>query len=370
MDETTTAYVGLDVDAKFLHVALLMPDGSRPVEWRVANEDAPIRRLAKRLLKAAEGVGLHACYEAGPTGFALQRKLQQAGVLCDVIAPSLIPKKAGERVKTDRRDARKLAELLRAGLLTEVRPPTESEEAARDLCRAREAGVADRTRCRHRVSKFLLRRGLRWSRSPWTKVHRKWLLELSFEQAPEQLAFDSYLLALEQVEARVKTLEEHLENLAETAPYREPVGWLCCFRGIKTVTAMTLVTELHGFERFRSPRQLMSFLGLTPSEESSGGRRRLGAITKAGNAHVRRVIVETAWHYQYAPITGAILQKRRKGQPGWAITIAEQAQQRLCKRFSDLASRGKERNKITVAVGRELVGFIWALLRHDQPKTA
>ncbi len=358
------------MDAKFIHVALLSPGESKPVEWRVANEDRAVRRLAKRLLKATPEVGLHACYEAGPTGFALQRKLQEGGVLCDVIAPSLIPKKAGDRVKTDRRDARKLAELLQAGLLTEVRPPSEAEEADRDLCRAREAGVEDRTASRHRLSKFLLRRGLRWSRSPWTQVHQKWLRALSFEQQSEQLVFDTYWLALEQVEGRVKDLEAHLEKLADTDAYREPVGWLCCFRGIKIVTAMTILTELHGFERFHSPRQLMSFLGLTPSEDSSGGRRRLGAITKAGNAHVRRLLVETAWHYQHRPVIGAPLRKRREGQPGWAVAIAEKAQQRLCRRFTHLVIQGKERNKATVAVARELVGFIWATLSHGAPEAA
>ena len=196
VSKSTTAYVGLDVDSRFIHVAMSVPGEAAAVEWRVANEDRAVRRLAKRLLKAAPDVGLHACYEAGPTGYTLQRKLQEAGVLCDVIAPSLIPKKPGEHVKTDRRDARKLAELLEAGLLTEVRPPTEAEEAARDLCRAREDAVEDRTTCRQRLSKFVLRRGLRWNRTPWTHGHRKWLRTLSFEGGA-QVAFDGYLLALE-----------------------------------------------------------------------------------------------------------------------------------------------------------------------------
>ena len=367
----TPVSVGMDVDASFIHVAMLLPGEPEPVEWRVVNEERAIRRLAQRLLRTAPG-GLRACYEAGPTGYALQRKLQERGVSCDVIAPSLIPKKPGERVKTDRRDARKLAELLQAGLLTEIRPPTQDEEAVRDLCRARGAAVQDRTACRHRLSKFLLRKGLRWAsgRSPWTQAHRKWLRSLSFELEAEQLVFNSHLLALEQVEGRVDELEGHLERLATTEPYHEAVGWPCCFRGIKVVTAMTILTELHGFERFHSPRQLMSFLGLTPSEESSGGRRRLGAITKAGNAHVRRVLVEAAWHYQHPPSVGKALRKRREGQPGWAIATAEQAHQRPCRRFRRLTARGKERNKATVAVARELVGFIWALLGSAGTRTA
>ena len=372
MNETTTVYVGLDVDAKFIFVAMQKPDGSKPVEWRIAHETRAIKKLAKRLLKASDGCGLHVCYEAGPTGYALQRMLQEAGVLCDVIAPSLIPKKPGERVKTDRRDAIKLVEYLKTGHLTVVHPPTEADESVRDLVRAREAGVEDRTRCRHRVGKFLLRQGVRWTigRRAWTQVHRTWLHGLSFEQPESQLVFDSYMPALAQTEDRVEDLEAALESVAATDPYREPVGWLCCFRGIKTVTAMTIITELHGFERFHSPTQLMSYLGLTPSESTTGGRQHQGSITKAGNAHVRRVLVESAWHYRHKPITGRALRKRREGQPGWAVAIADKAQRRLCKRFAHLAGRGKELNKVTVAVGRELVGFIWVMLSHSKAETA
>lgn len=346
---------------------MLLPRRRVPAEWKVANEVRAIRRLAKKLLREAPGK-VHACYEAGPTGYALQRKLQETGVLCDVIAPSLIPVKPGERVKTDRRDARKLAELLRAGLLTEVHPPTEAEEAVRDLCRAREDAREDVTRCRQRLSKFLLRRGLRWTtgKRAWTHAHRLWLRGLSFEEPAAQAAFDSYLVALEQNEQRLKVLEGQLEEQSLREPYREPVGWLRCIRGIDTVTAMTLVSELHGFARFQHPRQLMSYLGLTPSEDSSAQRTRRGAITKAGNGHVRRVLVESAWHARHRPGVSVSLRKRREGQPGWVIALADRAAQRLHGRYCRLRNRGKERNKVTVAVARELVGFVWAVLQHQQ----
>lgn len=362
-----TTHVGMDVEAPWIHVAMLLPRRRVAIEWKVANEPGAIRRLAKKLLREAPG-NVQACYEAGPTGYALQRRLQELGVLCDVIAPSLIPSKPGDRVKTDRRDARKLAELLRAGLLTEVHPPTEAEEAVRDLCRAREDLREDLTRCRHRLSKFLLRRGLRWTtgKRAWTQAHRLWLRGLSFDETAAQASFDSYFVSLEQAEERLKVLASQLEEQSQREPYREPVGWLRCFRGIDTVTAMTVVAELHGFSRFQSARQLMSYLGLTPSEDSSGGRTRRGAITKAGNSHVRRVLVEAAWHARHRPCISVSLRKRREGQPGWMIALADRAAQRLHARYSRLSQRGKERNKITVAVARELVGFIWAALKQDQ----
>jgi transposase len=277
----------MDVDAKRVHVAVLRPGETHPVELTVAHEPRAVGRLVRKLLREAPGE-VRACYEAGPTGFALQRVVEEAGVSCDVIAPSLIPVKPGDHVKTDRRDARKLAELLRAGLLTVVAAPTPAEESVRDLCRAREDAKQDLTRCRHRLGKFLLRRGLRWTqgRKAWSLAHRGWLRSLRLEHEADRTVLDTYLLAVEQHEERVKGLDEKLEMFAQQDPYREPVGWLCCFRGIATVTSMTIVSELHGFQRFGSPRQLMAYLGLTPSEHSSGDRTRRGAITKAGNAHV------------------------------------------------------------------------------------
>ena len=363
-----TTFVGLDAHAQTIQVSMLTSGAARAVEWTVSNDAASIRRLAKKLRERAPA-GLECCYEAGPTGYALQRQLLEARVPCTVIAPSLIPVKPGERIKTDRRDARKLAELLRAGLLTAVRPPTAAEEAVRDLCRCREDAKEDLLRSRHRMSKFLLRRGLRWSQGKraWTHAHRAWMKGLRFEHGADQSIFDDYLLALEQLEERCKRLDDKLEAVAQSEPYREQVGWLCCLRGVKTVTAITLLSELHGFERFESPRQLMAYLGLVPSEHSSGERQARGAITKTGNSHVRRILIEAAWHYRHRPAVSPHLRQRRKGQPGWILSLADKAQARLHQRHAKLSARGKQRNKVVVAVARELVGFVWAMLR---PKAA
>ncbi len=359
--EMTTTYAGMDAHARTIQVAVLAPGAREPEEWQLANEPQAVKRLARRLLRDAEGPVV-ACYEAGPTGFALQRRLEAEGIECRVIAPALIPRRPGDRVKTDRRDARKLAELLRAGLLTEVHPPTPEQEAVRDLCRAREAAVADRTRARHRLAKLLLRRGLAYDGRSWTQRHRRWLLTLRFEHSAAQATFDDYLRALEAVEERLRALERELEREAAGGEYREAVGLLRCFRGIDTVTALTVLAELGDITRFGSARQLMAYLGLTPSEHSSGGRQRRGPITKTGNAHVRRLLVESAWHYRHPPRVGVGLRKRRQGQPGWAVALADGAQARLHRRQRRLTAHGKPSVVANVAVARELAGHIWAVL--------
>jgi len=306
---------------------------------------------------------VRACYEAGPCGYALQRQITDAGEMsCMVVAPSLIPRKPGERIKTDRRDARKLAELFRGGLLTEVQPPTESDEAARDLCRSREDVREDLQSCRHRLSKMLLRRGRVYSGTRnWSRAHRRWLKELRFENAIDQAVFDDYLLAIEQAEARLDELVKRIDQLSLEAPYAEPVAALRCFRGIDTITAMTIVTELHGFARFTAPRGLMAYLGLVPSEYSSSDNTRRGSITKTGNGHVRRVLVEAAWNYRHRPSVAA-LKKRRTGQSPVVIAIADRAMQRLYRRYHRMTAKGKPAPKAVVAVARELTGFIWAAL--------
>lgn len=352
-------YVGLDVHKESISVAMLHPEQGL-VEWKCSGDPAAVDRLARRLAKLDSPV--LCCYEAGPCGYLVQRRMAAAGVACQVIAPSLIPVKPGQRVKTDRRDARKLAELLRAGMLTEVRPPTLAEEGVRDLCRCREDAVQDLGRARHRLSKWLLRHGLLHDGRNWTERHRVWLRGLRFEHPADESVFGDYLLAVEVLEQRVKSLSGKLEELAQAEPYREPVAWLRCFKGIDTVIAMVIVAELHGFERFTSPRQLMSYLGLTPSEDSSGGRERRGSITKAGNGHVRRMLVEAAWHYRRPAGEGAALRKRREGQPGWVIATADRAQVRLRQRYRQLTLRGKVPNQTVIAVARELVGFVWSVL--------
>jgi transposase len=360
-----TTYVGIDAHKKDLFIAMLVGTHATPVTWTVPNEPNAVRRLVRKLEREAPGA-VQACYEAGPCGYALQRQMTTPRVSCQVIAPALVPRKPGERVKTNRRDARKLAELLRAGLLTEVRPPTPAEEAVRDLCRARDDAREDLQRCRHRLGKLLLRRGLHFpGRKNWTRAHRQWIASLVWAQPAERVVVDDYLLAIDHVEARLIELDARLAEIAHQDPYREPVAWLRCFRGIDTLTAMLILAELHDFRRFQSPRALMAYLGLVPGEDSTGDKHRRGRITRTGNALVRRVLVETAWHYQHRPAVGAALLHRRKGQPSRVIAIADKAQQRLCRRFRKLAAEHKPAPKIAVAIARELTGFLWAALQPE-----
>jgi transposase len=357
-----TTYVGVDAHKKDLFIAMLIGDRPTPVTWTVPNEPAAVRRLVRKLEREAPGP-VQCCYEAGPCGYALQRQVATARVSCQVIAPALIPRKPGERIKTNRRDARKLAELLRAGLLTEVRPPTLAEEAVRDLCRARDDAREDLQRCRHRLGKLLLRRGLHYSGRNWTRQHRRWIDSLEWTHPAERVVVDDYLLAIDHVEARLIELDARLTEIAQTEPYREPVGWLRCFRGIDTLTAILMLAELHDFRRFPNARALMAYLGLVPGEDSTGEHHRRGRITRTGNALVRRLLIETAWHYQHRPSIGAALTRRRKGQPPRVIAIADKAQQRLCRRFRRLAEQHKPAPKIAVAIARELAGFLWAALQ-------
>ena len=361
-----TTYVGVDAHKKDLFIAMLVGDQTTPVTWQLANEPTAVRRLVRKLEREAPGP-VRVCYEAGPGGYALQRQMTTPRVSCQVIAPALIPRKPGERVKTNRRDARKLTELLRAGLLTEVRPPTPEEEAVRDLCRARDDAREDLQRCRHRLGKLLLRRGLHYSGRNWTRAHRQWVDSLEWTQPAERVVVDDYLLAIDHTEARLLELDARLTEIAQADPYREPVGWLRCFRGIDTLTAILILAELHDFRRFHSARALMAYLGLVPGENSTGEKHRRGRITRTGNALVRRLLVETAWHYQHRPGIGVALAKRRKGQPGRVVAIADKAQQRLCRRFRRLADQHKPAPKIVVAIARELAGFLWAALQPAVP---
>jgi transposase len=355
--------VGLDAHKKWIHVAALIPGRDEPLTWREPNEEAAVRRLARRLTREAPGE-VRSCYEAGPLGYALQRELGAQGVVCEVIAPSLIPVKPGDHIKTDWRDALKLAEMLRAGLLTEVQAPNESDEALRDLCRGRDSVRQDLMRARHRMSKLLLRRGLRYHQTlrHWGTRHMKWLRPLTFEHAAAQVTFDHYLLTIEHLDERLRRLDGELERFGGQGPYQRPVAWLRCFRGIDTVTAVSLVAELHDFRRFRSARSLMAYLGLVPSEHSSGEQRRQGGITRAGNLHVRRLLVEAAWHHRHRPVPSQPLRRRRDGQPAHVIAIADRAQERLHARFVRMTHRGIPYNKVVVAMARELVGYLWATL--------
>jgi transposase len=354
----------MDAHKNSIRVAALVPGKPEPVEWTELTTPEAIRRLGRKLQRLAPGLEVRCCYEAGPTGYALARMLEKQGVICEVVAPSLTPVRPGSRIKTDRRDAHKLAELLRADLLTQVHPPNESEEALRDLCRCRDDVRVDLLRARHRLTKFLLRRHCiyRQTKHHWGSRHWAWLEQLRFDDPMSQATFDSYVLAVQQLEERQDRLDQQLAEFGGQDPYREPVAWLRCFKGIDTVTAVCLVAELHDFRRFRSARELMSYVGLVPSECSSGERERRGSITKAGNRHVRRLLVEAAWHHRHRPQLSIPLRRRREGQPPRVLAIADRAQERLCARFRRMSGRGISSPKVIVAMARELTGYLWAVL--------
>lgn len=366
-------WVGVDAAKKRHAVAVLDPRSRAPREFMVTNEPRVLRRLARKLVREAEGE-VRICYEAGPCGYDLQRQLEAAspGLVCEVVAPSLIPVQPGKRIKTDRRDARQLVKLYRGDQLTMVHAPTSAQEAVRDLLRCREDGKQDLMRARHRLSKFLLRRGqiYREGRKAWTVGHAAWMSQIGWEHEVDQETFESYRLHISQLVDRLKELSARIEAISQEDPYRVPVGWLRCFRGIDTVTAMTIITELHDVQRFKDARSLMAYLGLVPSEHSSGDRVRRGGLTKAGNSHVRRALIEASWCNRNRPAVGYQLRKRRVGQPAWAIAHADRAMVRLSTRYRRLTARGKPHNKAIAAVAREMAGFVWAALQEGNRRAA
>ena len=367
---TTITYAAMDTHKKEHTVAWLDPQTGETEIFTVVNNAKAIKKMVKRLQRKARSP-VRFCYEAGVCGFTLKRQIEGAGSDCMVIAPSLVPKKPGDRIKTDRRDAQKLLGQFVAGQLTEVHAPSPAQEAAREITRCRDAAKEDLMKTRHRLVKFLTRHGYIYTQGDqWTQKHRKWLRSLPFDSPDLRTAFDAHLTELEHREQRVATLTKEVEVLAERPEYKEIVGLLCCFHGIKTLTAMTLVAELFEFGRFDSPRKLMGYLGLVPLQDSSGEKHRSGPITKAGNKRVRRLAIETSWHYRHGPGVSKLLKKRRDGQPQWAIDIADRARQRLCKRYRRLIARGKRSQKVVVAIARELVGFLWALFREYQRRTS
>lgn len=367
------AHVGLDVHKRTISVALLTSESTQAVTWELDNGSHVVRRLLRQLARRTNEK-LKLCYEAGPCGYSLQRELAAAEVDCIVVAPSLIPRKPGQRIKTDRRDAIKLTEALRAGTLTEVHAPTRDQEAARGLSRCREDASRDQKVARQRLGKFLDMRGLRWSgRSHWTMTHHQWLCSLRFEQAEDQYAFDHYLSKVQVCTEQLSSVTKAFEKLSLQQPYARPVSYLRCLYGVDTVTAMSLVVELFDIGRFPSARQMMAYLGLVPSEHSSGGSERRGSITKAGNGHVRRLLVEAAHHCRRPVRISAPLQRRRRDQPPQILALANRAQQRLNSRYWHLTHRGKRPNTVVVALARELVGFVWAALHmanQDDAKAA
>ena len=357
-------FVGLDVHAETIAVAIAEPNGEVRPLGIIPNRLESVRKLVRKLEPVKN---VKACYEAGPTGYALYWQLTALGIACEVVAPSLAPVKAGDRVKTDRRDAEKLARCYRAGDLTAVWVPDAAHEALRDLVRAREDAKQDQHRARHRLSKFLLRHGRRppeTVKKSWTQKYLTWIKEqVHFDQPALEATLLDYVYEVDHQAGRIQRLEKAIDEVIQQAPpeMRAVIEALQALRGVAQITAVSVVAELGSLSRFPSPRPLMGYSGLVSSESSSGNRIQRGRITKTGNAHLRRVIVEAAWAYQHRPWVGGALLKRQQGLAPDIKDIAWKAQWRLHTRYQKLAARGKNKNQIVTAVGRELLGFIWAI---------
>jgi transposase len=367
-------FIGLDVHAGTISVAVAEPDNGEVRSLGViSNQPEQIRKLFRKLGPAEY---LQACYEAGPTGYGLYWQLTELGVKCAVIAPTLTPTRPGDRVKTNRRDAEKLARCHRAGDLTPVWVPDAAHEALRDLVRAREDAHADQQRARQRLGKFLLRHG--WQRPKdikenWTQKHMAWIKsQVRFAQPASQAAFLDYVHEVEHAADRLERIEKSIDDAIAAAPaeIQQVVQALQALRGVGKIVAVSVVAEVGSLSRFSNPRQLMSYAGMVSSEYSSGSRIQRGGITKTGNSHLRRVIVEAAWAYQHKPWIGGWLAKRQQGLDEETKAIAWKAQWRLCTRYKKLAAKGKNKSQIVTAIGRELLGFIWAIAVRTEARAA
>ena len=368
MNENTSIgkYVGLDVHKATIAIAVADADGGvvRSVAT-VANEMSAVRKVLARLGAAAE---LAVVYEAGPTGFGLYRWLRAQGYAAQVIAPSLIPRKAGVRIKTDRRDAQMLARLARARELTPITVPDAGDEAIRDLTRAREDAVRARLTARQQLQALLLRHGIIYSgKTRWTRTHARWLATVKLAHPVQQTVFTEYWQLTQRADAQVERLTSALHDALPVWRWHGVVSALMTLRGLDLVSASTLVAEIGDLHRFTHPRELMAYLGLVPSEHSSGPRTRKGAITKTGNAHARHMLVEAAWAYRHPARIGRGLHQRQEGQSDAVQTLSWKSQQRLCQRYRALTRRGLHPNKVCVAVARELAGFVWAMARTVAP---
>jgi transposase len=363
MDEIITGFVGLDAHAE--STAIGFAEAGRAAPRFVGTVGAKLAELKRALGKLGEPGSLLIVYEAGPCGYALARDLATSGYRCEVVAPSRIPRRPGERVKTDRRDALNLASLARAGELTSVTIPDERDEAIRDLSRARVDAVRARLKARQQLKALMLRHGRRYTgKTSWTAAHERHLAVVSFEHAAQNIAFTEYRQAVSEGEARVRRLGECLAREVELWRSYPVVSALMTLRGFELIAATTVIAELGDLRRFAHPRDLMGYLGLVPSEHTSGSKRRLGAITKTGNGHVRRVLIEAAWNYRFPARLSRALQIRQENQPQPIREIAWRAQLRLSYRYRRLKARGLQHNKICVALARELAAFVWDIARH------
>jgi transposase len=368
---STIRFLGLDVHADTIAVAVAEPNGEVRSIGVIPNRLESIRKAVAKLGPVKH---LKACYEAGPTGYVLYWQLTQLGVWCEVIAPSLVPVKAGDRVKTDRRDAEKLARCYRNGDLTAVWVPDAAHEALRDLVRTREDARQDQQRARQRLGKFLLRHGAQPPadiKKKWTAKYMTWMHDhVHFEQPALQAAVTDYVHEVQHAGERIARLEEAIDKAVASAPeqIRHVIAALQALRGVAQMTAVTIVAETGSLSRFQNPRQLMSYSGLVSREYSSGNRIQRGGITKTGNAHLRRVLVEAAWAYQHKPWVGGLLLKRQQGLEQKIKDIAWKAQWRLCTRYKKLAANGKNKPQVVTAIARELLGFMWAIAAELEPQ--
>ena len=365
MDHSSkTLYVGLDVHKDAIAVAYAPGDRDAEVValGPIGTRQCDLDKLTRML--QSKGAPVVFVYEAGPCGYWLHRYLTRKGFACHVVAPSLIPRKPGDRVKTDRRDALTLARLLRSGDLTAIYVPQIEDEAIRDLSRGREDAMRDLKATKHRLKAFLLRQDIRYEgRATWTAAHRRWLSEVVCPTPPQQIVFQEYVRAVTEQADRLQRLECALHEAVKTWRLYPVIEAIQALRGVELTGATILVAELGDLTRFDSPRQLMSYLGLTPSEYSSGPRRRQGGITKAGNSHARRALVEGAWAYRYPAKVSRHLQLRLEKLPAEVQAIGWKAQVRLCKRYRQLSARGKHVNQVVVAIAREMAAFAWAIAR-------
>jgi len=357
----STAIIAFDQHAASVVAAVLLPGHRTPALHALSSDLPTIGRFVTRVHRQYR---VRCCYEAGPCGFELHRFLVARAVPCDVIAPALIPRRPGARIKTDRRDAGQLAVLYRAGALTPIHIPTVDEEAVRDLLRCREDIRVDLLRARHRLSKFLLRHGRRYTerKHAWSARHATWLRSQIWDIPALEHTHQAYVRAVDEVVTRLRAVEVDLRTLLTLEPLRARVQRLRCFRGIDDLTALTIAAELGDARRFPSAPRAMAFVGLVPSEHSSGAKQARGPITKTGNAHLRRVLVEAAWHYRHGPRIGSGLKRRQDGAPAAIIQRAWAAQQRLHRRYRRLVGRGKPKQHVVPAIARELTGFVWAAL--------
>jgi transposase len=354
-------WIGMDDSAKKINLAIFHGQESNPrEELAVVYDSTGLGRMVKKL-KALPGE-VRCVYEAGVNGYHLQRFLSRHGISCDIAAPSLTPRRSGKRVKTDKLDAKGLAKLYRAGELTCITIPQKEQESLRDLVRGREDALEDQQRARHRLARFLMRRGWRYREGKnWSQGHLRWIKSIRFEDDRDQMVLDGYRLALDEQSDRLKIFNAKIEEVAKQPSYEKRVRYLMALKGIRVLTAMTIIAEALDLRRFTDAPAFMAAIGVVPMEDSSGEIERRGSITKTGNSHIRRVMIESSWHYQHRTISGKTLQRRRAGLPAEVVEIARNCDKRLHEKFRRMASQGKDRRKIAVAISRELAGFVWAM---------